>query len=37
MKKREIMTMKMESRSENEEFARVVVAVFAARLDPTVE
>lgn len=37
MKKREVMTMKMESRSENEEFARVVVAVFAARLDPTVE
>ena len=34
---REVMTMKMESRSENEEFARVVVAVFAARLDPTVE
>ncbi len=27
----------MESRSHNEQFARVVVAVFAARLDPTVE
>lgn len=37
MKKREVMTLKMESRSENEEFARVVMAVFAARLDPTVE
>lgn len=37
MKKREVMTLKMESRSENEEFARVVTAVFAARLDPTVE
>lgn len=35
--KREVMTMKIESRSENEEFARVVVAVFAARLDPTVD
>ena len=34
---REVMTIKIESRSENEEFARVVVAVFAARLDPTVE
>ena len=34
---REVMTMKIDSRSENEEFARVVVAVFAARLDPTVE
>lgn len=37
MKKREVMTMKMDSLSENEEFARVVVAVFASRLDPTVE
>ena len=31
------MSMKIDSISENEEFARVVVAVFAARLDPTVE
>lgn len=37
MKKREAMTMKMDSLSENEEFARVVVAVFASRMDPTVE
>lgn len=36
-KKYESMTLKFESRSENEEFARVVIAVFAARLDPTVE
>ena len=27
----------MESKSHNEQFARVVVAVFAARLDPTME
>ena len=31
------MTLKLDSISENEEFARVVIAVFAARLDPTVE
>mgnify|MGYP007124149296 CR=1 FL=1 len=29
--------MEIESRSENEEFARVAVAVFLSRLDPTVE
>ena len=34
---RQVMTLKLESRSENEEFARVVVAVFAARMDPTLE
>ena len=37
MKSRETMTMKMDSISKNEEFARVVVAVFATRLDPTLE
>lgn len=37
MKKRETMVLKMDSLSENEEFARVVVAVFASRLNPTVE
>jgi len=37
MKKKEVMTMKIDSLSENEEFARVVVAVFASRLNPTVE
>lgn len=37
MKKREVMSMKIDSLSENEEFARVVVAVFASRLNPTVE
>ena len=35
--RREVMTMKIDSCSENEEFARVVVAVFAARMDPTVD
>ena len=35
--KREFMRMEIESRSENEEFARVVVAVFASRLNPTLE
>lgn len=34
---RQVMTLKVDSISENEEFARVAVAVFAARLDPTVE
>lgn len=29
--------MELESRSKNEEFARVVVAVFMSRLDPTLE
>ena len=37
MKKRQVMTMKIDSLSENEEFARVVVAVFASRLNPTLE
>ena len=37
MKTREVMTMKIDSLSQNEEFARVVVAVFASRLNPTVE
>ena len=34
---REVMTMTIDSLPENEEFARVVVAVFAARLNPTLE
>lgn len=34
---RETVYFRMESRSHNEQFARVVVAVFASRLDPTVE
>ena len=29
--------MEVESRSQNEEFARVVVAVFMSRMDPTLE
>ena len=33
----EWMKMEIESRSENEEFARVAVAVFLSRRDPTVE
>ena len=33
----ETMELVMESRSENEEFARVVAAVFSSRLDPTLE
>lgn len=33
----EWMKMEIESHSENEEFARVAVAVFLSRLDPTVE
>jgi len=33
----ERFSMEMESRSRNEEFARVVVAVFMSRLDPTLE
>lgn len=37
MKKRETMVLKMDSLSKNEEFARVVVAVFASRLAPTLE
>ncbi len=35
--KREVFRMEMESRSQNEEFARVVAAVFMSRLDPTLE
>ncbi|MBS6518727.1 MAG: anti-sigma F factor [Clostridium sp.] len=35
--KTETMRMEIESRSENEEFARVAAAVFLSRLDPTVE
>ena len=31
------MRLEVESSSENEEFARVTVAVFASRLDPTLE
>ncbi len=34
---RTFMKLEIESRSENESFARVVVAAFAARLDPTLE
>ena len=34
MKKREVVTIKMDSVSENEEFARVAVAVFLSRMDP---
>lgn len=33
----ERMRMEMESLSKNEEFARVVIAVFMSRLDPTLE
>lgn len=35
MEQREIFKAEIESRSENEEFARVVVAVFMSRLNPT--
>lgn len=34
---KEMVRLEFESRSHNEQFARVVTAVFAARLDPTVE
>ena len=37
MKKREVVTIKMDSVSENEEFARVAVAVFLSRMNPTLE
>ena len=37
MKKREVVTIKMASVSETEEFARVAVAVFLSRMDPTLE
>ena len=33
----ETMRLEIESLSKNEEFARVVVAVFMSRLDPTLE
>lgn len=35
--KKETMRLEIESLSKNEEFARVVVAVFMSRLDPTLE
>lgn len=35
--KPEVLRMEIESRSRNEEFARVVVAVFMARMNPTLE
>ena len=35
--RREEMRLEIESLSENEEFARVVIAVFLSRLDPTLE
>lgn len=35
MNEREVFKAEIESRSENEEFARVVVAVFMSRLNPT--
>lgn len=35
--KKECMKMEIESRSANEEFARVAVAVFISRMDPTLE
>ncbi len=35
--RREEMKLEIESLSENEEFARVVIAVFLSRLDPTLE
>ena len=34
---REVMTLTIDSLSANEEFARVVVAVFATRMNPTLE
>lgn len=36
-KKEEVLRMEIESLSENEEFARVVAAVFMSRLNPTLE
>lgn len=35
--KKETLRMELESRSENEEFARVAVAMFMSRMDPTME
>lgn len=37
MPRKEWMKMQIESRSENEEFARVTVAVYMSRMDPTLE
>ncbi len=37
MEKKEFMRIQFDSLSQNEEFARVVAAVFASRLDPTLE
>lgn len=37
MKDKNEMTLLFESRSQNESFARTVVAAFAAQLDPTIE
>ena len=37
MYKRQVLRMEIESLSRNEEFARVVVAVFMARMNPTLE
>ena len=37
MKDRNEMTLLFESKSQNESFARTVVAAFAAQLDPTIE
>ena len=36
-KKREVLKIEMDSLSKNEEFARVVIAVFMSRLNPTLE
>ena len=35
--KKEVLRMEIESRSENEEFARVAVAVFMSRMNPTIQ
>ena len=37
MKDKNEMTLEFESKSQNESFARTVVAAFAAQLDPTIE
>ena len=37
MRNRNVVTIKMDSVSENEEFARVTAAVFLSRMDPTLE
>ena len=36
-REKETLRMELESRSENEEFARVAVAMFMSRMDPTME